>query len=38
MSDQQGPVRLVVPTDKYGERYVSGLVSLEVRDAPTISK
>jgi molybdate transport system substrate-binding protein len=33
-----GPLRLVVPGDKHGGRYVSNLVSLEVRRAPVVSK
>jgi molybdate transport system substrate-binding protein len=33
-----GPLRLVVPGDKHDGRYVSNLVSLEVRRAPVVSK
>jgi molybdate transport system substrate-binding protein len=33
-----GPLRLVVPGDKHGGRYVSSLVSLEVRRAPLVGK
>jgi molybdate transport system substrate-binding protein len=33
-----GPVRLVVPGDKHGGRYVSNLLSLEVRRAPIVAK
>ncbi len=32
LSGAGGPLRLVVPTDKRGGRYVSGLVTLDVRD------
>jgi len=35
LSAQDGPVRLVVPTDSHGGRYVSGLARLDVRDAGT---
>ncbi|MCC7447160.1 MAG: molybdate ABC transporter substrate-binding protein [Anaerolineae bacterium] len=38
IADKSGPIRLVVPGDKHGGRYVSGLVSLEVRDAPVVTK
>ena len=38
IADEQGAIRLVVPGDRHGERYVSGLVSLSVRDAPFISE
>ncbi|MHB8752672.1 MAG: molybdopterin-dependent oxidoreductase, partial [Aggregatilineales bacterium] len=31
-----GPIRLVVPGDKHGGRYVGNLVSLEVRRAPVV--
>ena len=34
----QGPIRLVVPGDQHGGRYVGGLVSLEVRRAPGVSQ
>jgi molybdate transport system substrate-binding protein len=37
IADKEGPIRLIVPGDKRGGRYVSGLVSLEVRDAPAVS-
>ena len=33
LTGKDGPVRLVVPTDKQGGRYVSGVVRVEVRDA-----
>lgn len=38
IADKAGPIRLVVPGDKHDGRYVSGLVSLEVRDAPVAAK
>jgi molybdate transport system substrate-binding protein len=38
IADTQGAIRLIVPGDKHGGRYVSGLVSLDVRDAPTVGK
>ncbi|MEP7287338.1 MAG: molybdate ABC transporter substrate-binding protein [Chloroflexota bacterium] len=38
IADKEGAIRLIVPGDKRGGRYVSGLVSLEVRDAPGVSK
>ncbi len=38
IADAQGTLRLIVPGDKRGGRYVSGLVSLEVRRGPTVSK
>lgn len=33
-----GPLRLIVPGDARGGRYVSNLVSLDLRDAPAVSK
>ncbi len=36
-ASNQGPIRLVVPGDKHGGRYVGGLVSLEVRRAPIVA-
>jgi len=36
ITDEQGSIRLIVPGDSRGGRYVSGLVSLSVRDAPGI--
>lgn len=33
LTGEDGPVRLVVPTDRRGGRYVSGVVRVEVRDA-----
>lgn len=35
IADSQGPLRLVVPTDLRGGRYVSGVVNISLRDAPT---
>lgn len=36
ITDAQGPLRLVVPADLRGGRYVSGVVNISLRDAPTI--
>jgi molybdate transport system substrate-binding protein len=36
--DEIGAIRLVVPGDARGGRYISGLVNLSVRDAPHIGK
>jgi molybdate transport system substrate-binding protein len=36
--DKGGSIRLVVPGDARGGRYVSGLVSLSLRDAPPVAK
>ncbi|MBX3083754.1 MAG: molybdate ABC transporter substrate-binding protein [Anaerolineae bacterium] len=38
LAEAEGAFRLVVPTDGHGGRYVSQLVSLEVRDAPHVAK
>jgi molybdate transport system substrate-binding protein len=38
IADTQGPIRLIVPGDKRGGRYVSGVISLEVRDAPAAAR
>lgn len=38
IADKQGALRLVVPGDKRGSRYVSGLISLVVQDAPAVAK
>ena len=38
ISDEQGGLRLVVPGDARGGRYVSGLVNLSLRDAPAVAK
>jgi molybdate transport system substrate-binding protein len=34
IADSQGPIRLVVPGDARGGRYVSGVVNISLRDAP----
>ncbi|MBK8025571.1 MAG: molybdopterin-dependent oxidoreductase [Chloroflexi bacterium] len=34
----QGPIQLVVPTDARGSRYVSGVVNISLRDAPTVAR
>ena len=34
ITDKQGAVRLIVPGDKHGGRYVSGVVNISLRDAP----
>ena len=36
ITGKEGPLRLIVPGDKQTGRYVSGLVSLEVRPAPAV--
>lgn len=36
IADEQGPIRLVVPTDARGGRYVSGVVNISLRDAPPV--
>ena len=36
--DKGGSIRLVVPGDARDGRYVSGLVSLSLRDAPQVAK
>jgi len=38
ITDERGGVRLVVPTDGRGGRYVSGVANISLRDAPTVSK
>ena len=38
LTGKDGPVRLVVPTDKGGGRYVSGVVRVEVRSAESGSR
>lgn len=35
IGDEEGPMRLVVPGDGRGGRYVSGVVNISLRDAPT---
>lgn len=34
----QGTIRLVVPSDGRGGRYVSGVVNISLRDAPTVAR
>ena len=36
IEDSQGAIRLVVPTDARGGRYVSGVVNISLRDAPRV--
>jgi molybdate transport system substrate-binding protein len=38
IQDQRGGIRLVVPGDASGERYVSGVVNISLRDAPAVGK
>ncbi len=38
LTDAQGPIRLVVPSDKHGGRYVSGVADISLRDAPPPQK
>jgi molybdate transport system substrate-binding protein len=38
IEDSQGPIRLVVPGDMRGGRYVSGIVNISLRDAPRIAE
>ena len=38
ITDTQGPIRLIVPTDKHGGRYVSGVVNISLREAPAPEK
>lgn len=38
ITDTQGPIRLVVPSDKHGGRYVSGVADISLRDAPPAQK
>lgn len=38
IADEEGALRLIVPSDGRGGRYVSGLVSLSVRDAPRLGE
>jgi molybdate transport system substrate-binding protein len=37
IADEQGPIRLIVPGDMRGGRYVSGIVNISLRDAPTVA-
>jgi molybdate transport system substrate-binding protein len=36
IADEQGTIRLVVPSDGRGGRYVQGVVNISLRDAPTV--
>jgi molybdate transport system substrate-binding protein len=36
IADEQGTIRLVVPSDRRGGRYVQGVVNISLRDAPTV--
>ncbi len=38
IADGPGPLRLVVPGDARGGRYVSGVVNISLRDAPTVGQ
>jgi molybdate transport system substrate-binding protein len=38
IADEQGLMRLVVPGDVRGGRYVSGIVNISLRDAPTVGQ
>jgi len=38
ISDASGTLRLVVPGDAHGGRYVSGVVNISLRDAPAVSR
>jgi molybdate transport system substrate-binding protein len=38
IEDEQGPIRLIVPTDARGARYVSGVVNISLRDAPIVEQ
>ncbi|MBC7814183.1 MAG: molybdate ABC transporter substrate-binding protein [Burkholderiales bacterium] len=38
IEDEQGGLRLVVPSDARGGRYVSGIVNISLRDAPAIDR
>jgi molybdate transport system substrate-binding protein len=38
IADEEGPIRLVVPGDGRGGRYVSGVVNISLRDAPTVGQ
>jgi molybdate transport system substrate-binding protein len=37
ITDEQGSIRLVVPTDARGGRYVSGIANISLRDAPSLT-
>jgi len=36
IADDEGAIRLIVPTDTRGGRYVSGIVNISLRDAPPV--
>jgi molybdate transport system substrate-binding protein len=38
IADEEGAIRLVVPGDGRGGRYVSGVVNISLRDAPTVGQ
>lgn len=38
IGDEEGAIRLVVPGDSRGGRYVSGVSNISLRDAPTVSR
>ncbi|HYO89093.1 MAG TPA: molybdopterin-dependent oxidoreductase, partial [Candidatus Limnocylindrales bacterium] len=38
LAEGQGPVRLIVPTDGRGGRYVSVVSNISLRDAPAVSR
>lgn len=38
ITDERGTVRLVVPSDTRGGRYVSGVANISLRDAPTVGQ
>jgi molybdate transport system substrate-binding protein len=38
IADEQGAFRLVVPDDVRGSRYISGVVNISLRDAPTVAQ
>lgn len=38
IADEEGSIRLVVPGDGRGGRYVSGVVNISLRDAPTVGQ
>ncbi|MFN8377364.1 MAG: molybdate ABC transporter substrate-binding protein [Anaerolineae bacterium] len=38
LAEGQGPVRLVVPTDARGGRYISAISNVSLRDAPPVSR
>jgi molybdate transport system substrate-binding protein len=38
IEDLQGAIRLVVPGDGHGGRYVSGIVNISLRDAPPVAQ